>query len=307
MRENNDVQRSLGATWIKLLDPDMLKARFPWLNTDGLALGAFGEKNEGYFDPWALLQAMKKGAIARGVTFVEQTVSGFDVDSRGKITAVRLGSGESLTAGTVVNAAGPHGSRIVAMCGEAGAAAPLPVQPRKRSVFQVHTDVKVASDGVTPPPPHNTPLTVDPCGVYIRSESNAGRFLCGVSPCAEDDPDCNDLQVLEHPDHELFEGTIWPALAERCPALEALKVESSWAGFYEYNTMDQNGVVGFHPNVTNLLVACGFSGHGLQQAAGVGRACAELLLHGGFKTIDLSSLGYDRIVRQDPLFERGIV
>ena len=25
---------------------------------------------------------------------------------------------------------------------------------------------------------------------------------------------------------------------------EAIKLESSWAGFYEYNTLDQNGVVG---------------------------------------------------------------
>lgn len=99
---------------------------------------------------------------------------------------------------------------------------------------------------------------------------------------------------------------IWPALAQRAPALEAIKLESSWAGLYEYNTLDQNGVVGWHPEVSNLLVACGFSGHGLQQAPGVGRAVAELLLTGGFQSIDLSELGYERIQRQEPCFERGI-
>ena len=84
------------------------------------------------------------------------------------------------------------------------------------------------------------------------------------------------------------------------------QVESSWAGFYEYNTLDQNGVVGWHPDVPNLLVACGFSGHGLQQAPGVGRACAELMVHGGFRSVDMSCLGYERIVRGEPCLERGI-
>eukprot|EP00439_Symbiodinium_sp_Y106_P046114 s5979_g5.t2 len=112
------------------------------------------------------------------------------------------------------------------------------------------------------------------------------------------------------PAFETRHDVIWPALAERAPAFEAIKLESSWAGLYEYNTLDQNGVVGWHPDVPNLLVACGFSGHGLQQARrqapGVGRAVAELLSLGRYDTIDLSVLGYDRISRNEPVFERGI-
>merc|ERR1711865_856984 len=112
----------------------------------------------------------------------------------------------------------------------------------------------VASDGITPCPPDNTPLTVDPSGVYFRSEGTGGRFVCGVSPQPHEDPDVTlkDLDIVEE---HLFEETIWPTLAERVPALESLKVESSWAGFYEYNSMDQNGVVGWHPDVPNFLIA----------------------------------------------------
>ena len=49
------------------------------------------------------------------------------------------------------------------------------------------------------------------------------------------------------------------------------------------------------PGVANLLVATGFSGHGLQQAPAVGRGLAELIVHGRYHALDLTPLGYERI------------
>ena len=46
-------------------------------------------------------------------------------------------------------------------------------------------------------------------------------------------------EELEKVDDELFMDTIWPTLCDRVPALERLKVIGSWAGFYDYNTLDQ--------------------------------------------------------------------
>ena len=57
----------------------------------------------------------------------------------------------------------------------------------------------------------------------------------------------------------------------------------------------------------NFHVACGFSGHGLQQAPAVGRAMAELLLDGRFVTLDLSRMTYRRVIDNAPLHETGIV
>jgi len=302
LRENVATQHECGATWISLLSPDQLKSRFPWISTDGVALGAFGERNEGYFDPWALLQALRKAATARGVEYIGQDVVGLSRKAGGDISSVSLADGSSISAGVVVNAAGAWGGHLVSMCGPG--VTPLPVAPRKRCMWLFRAGAETASDG-RPRPFDNTPLTVDPSGVYFRSEGVGGRFVCGVSPRPEDDPDV-ELGDLRNVNEELFEETIWPTLASRAPALESLRVESSWAGLYEYNTLDQNGVVGWHTDVPNMLLACGFSGHGLQQAPGVGRACAELLVHGSYQTTDLSRLGFDRIPEGRPVFERGI-
>jgi glycine/D-amino acid oxidase-like deaminating enzyme len=70
--------------------------------------------------------------------------------------------------------------------------------------------------------------------------------------------------------HQEWEEMVWPALARRVPAFEAAKVVNSWAGYYEYNTFDQNGIVGRHPEIDSIVFATGFSGHGIQQSPAVG-------------------------------------
>lgn len=108
-------------------------------------------------------------------------------------------------------------------------------------------------------------------------------------------------------DHALFEEIVWPTLYKHCPAFAALKVKGSWAGFYEYNTMDQNAILGRHPHVPNMLLCNGFSGHGLQQSPGAGRAIAELITKDQFVTVDASCFGFDRVLKNKPLFEENIV
>ena len=86
-----------------------------------------------------------------------------------------------------------------------------------------------------------------------------------------------------------------------------MQVRSAWAGFYEYNTLDQNAIIGHHSDVRNLVLCNGFSGHGLQQAPGAGRAVAELLVAGAYQTIDVSCFGFERVLRGEALRERNIV
>ena len=85
------------------------------------------------------------------------------------------------------------------------------------------------------------------------------------------------------------------------------QVQSAWAGYYEYNTLDQNAIIGAHPVITNFILANGFSGHGVQQAPAAGRAVSEVILDGRTHSIDLSEFGFERIVENRPLVERNVV
>jgi FAD-dependent oxidoreductase domain-containing protein 1 len=287
LAENVALQQSMRAD-IELLESTDLAPRFPWIATEGIAAAGFGRSGEGWFDPPSLAALFRDAARARGVAVNHDRVTGIDV--RGRVEAVRLASGGRIACGALVNAAGPWAGELAALAG-----VPLPVEPCKRYVYVI--DCRKASDAL-----HRAPLTVDPSGVWFRPE---GRFfLCGKSPEPAEEPPATDLDAI---DHAFFETEVWPRLAARVPAFESVKVVNAWAGYYDYNTLDQNAVIGAHPAIANLYFANGFSGHGAQQAAGAGRAIAELIAHGAFQTIDLTRLGYARISDDRPLFERNVI
>ena len=121
------------------------------------------------------------------------------------------------------------------------------------------------------------------------------------------DPDVTPAYDDFEPGYTEWEEQCWPALAERSPNFEALKVVRYWAGHYDYNTFDQNGIVGRHPEVTNFVFQNGFSGHGLQQGPAVGRAVMELIVYGGYRSLDLSDMRYERIAENKPFLEQAIV
>ncbi|MEL6965270.1 MAG: FAD-binding oxidoreductase, partial [Pseudomonadota bacterium] len=108
-------------------------------------------------------------------------------------------------------------------------------------------------------------------------------------------------------DHDIFERKLWPVLAHRVPAFERIKVLNSWVGHYAYNTLDQNAVIGPHPDVPNFIFMNGFSGHGLQQSPAMGRAVSELIAYGSFRELDLSPLGYERVLCGEPLLEKAVI
>jgi len=76
---------------------------------------------------------------------------------------------------------------------------------------------------------------------------------------------------------------------------------SAWAGHYDQNSFDNNAILGpWVGGFENFHIAIGFSGHGLMQAPAVGRGMSELLLYGRYRTLDLSRMGYQRILDGAP-------
>ena len=272
---------------IVIEDAAALKRRFAWLSDEGIVAGALGLSGEGSFDAHALLTLFRKALKTKSVDFVTATVTGIERIGN-RVGAVLLDNGDRLDAGTIVNAAGPAAGKVAALAGIA-----LPVEPRKRNVFVFEAREKL----------DDLPLLVDPSGVYVRREGSV--YIAGGAEADETDgpADPGDFD----PDWPLFEDTMWPVLATRIPAFEAIKATRAWAGHYDYNTLDQNGVIGRHPEVENFLFANGFSGHGLQQAPAVGRAIAELIVHGAYRTIDCSAFGYERIAEGRPFRELNVI
>jgi sarcosine oxidase len=285
LERNHAVQRKLDVP-VALLTPAELAARFSWLNVEDLAGASLGLSSEGWFDAYALLQGFRRKARSLGVEERQGEVVALEVDDD-RVVGVRLADGCTIGADWVVNAAGPRAADVAAMAG-----VDLPVRPRKRLVYHVEAPVSLGA----------APLTIDPSGVYFRPEGPT--YIAGFSPREGDaDPDTLDLVADRRP----FESFVWPAVAHRVPAFDRLRLLDAWAGHYEVNTLDHNAIVGRHPRITNLLLANGFSGHGLQQAPAVGRGLAEWICAGRYETLDLSPLGYERIERSEPIRELNVV
>lgn len=286
LKSNHEAQMAEGAD-IVLEDADQLTRRFPWLSTEGISAGAYGRTGEGWFDAHAMLTLFRKALRQKKVDFIAADVTGIARDGN-RVTEVSLGNGKTLEAGIVVNAAGPNAGKVAAMAG-----LELPVEPRKRNVFVFEAREKYA----------DMPLLVDPSGIYVRPEGSV--YLTGGAEPEEGDhaPDPGDFEV----NWPLFEEVIWPVLATRIPAFEAIKPTRAWAGHYDYNTLDQNAVIGPHPQVGNFIFANGFSGHGLQQAPAVGKALAELIVHGGYRTVDCSAFRYERVAEGRAFRELNVI
>lgn len=281
---NHQIQSAEGVN-VQLLDPDDLSRAFPWMSVSDLAGGSMGQDGEGWLDAYGLNQAFRKKAISQGAKFLSDEATGLAMDGSA-VTGVNLKGKGLLPCGYLVNAAGARASEIANWAG-----IDLAVRPRKRFVysFSCRTDIE------------NCPLTIDPSGVYFRPEGH--QFITGCSPTADRDPDCLDFDM----DYSWFEEHIWPVLANRVPAFEAIKMENAWAGHYAYNLLDQNAVLGPHPEITNFFFANGFSGHGLQQAPAVGRALSELILEGRYQSLDLSRFSFERMISNSPVAEINVV
>jgi glycine/D-amino acid oxidase-like deaminating enzyme len=275
------MQRAQGAD-ILVLDPHALRARFPGIRFDDVGVGTLGVRHEGWFDAWSLLSLVRRAARQLGVDYVAAAVTGFDT-REARVTGVRLANGVTLACDICVLAAGAQSGRLVAPLDIA-----LPVVPKKRTVFCFKTPFRLA----------NFPMLFDTSGIWIRPEGEG--YIGGIQPPAERDGDADgDFE----PQHELMEELFWPRLAERIPAMQELRLQRAWAGHYEVNTLDHNGVVGTHHELRNLIFATGFSGHGVMHAPAVGRGVTELITKGGFESIDMSALGWERIRSATPLFE----
>jgi len=285
LKQNHSIQKAYNDDAV-LLSPKELTQRFKWLNPDEIVAGSLGVINEGWLDPYSLLMGFLKKSKSLNVTYLEDEVIDIKI-TKSKVIGVTTAKGETIDCGLVVNAAGTQARHLAAMAGIND----LPVFSRKRYVYVINCRERLV----------NCPLVIDPTGVYFRPEGD--RYICGVSPPEDQAPECFDFKM----EYELFEKIVWPVLAHRVPAFEAIKLGTSWAGHYAYNIKDQNAILGPHPERNNFIFANGFSGHGLQQAPAVGRAISELITFGSYQTLDLHRFSFERFSNGELVKEENVV
>lgn len=282
LESNLEVQRSMGVN-AELLTPDQISDRFPLLRVDDLGAGVYSP-DDGWFDAQKYLAVIVQRARDAGVQFLSDEVIGFEEQGQ-RVTAASLRSGGKLQAEYFVNAAGPWAQKISNMIGM-----PLPVNPMRR-FEHVFTAESSRPD---------MPYVKDLKGLAIRSAGNgfSGGLVSTRVPRG----------FSQEMDGDWFDHTVRPAVEWRFPGIGRLELRKSWSGLYEQCDFDGNAIIGkWSGNRENFIVAAGFSGHGLMHAPATGLAVAELILHGRFETLDLTRFGYERVQRDQPYRERGII
>jgi len=287
LRDAQALQARCGAGTMTMT-PEEIKRDYPFYHLDDIVVGNHNLVNEGYYDGNTVFDWWKRLAQEKGVEYICNQVVGMTKNSQGsKVKSITLASGEQINCGKVVNASGPRAVLTSRMAG-----IEIPVEPRKRYTYIFEAEQPLDRD---------LPLTIDPSGVHMRSEGS--YYLAGCPPDIDPAVDYDDFVE----DHSLWQEKAWPAIANRIPQFEAIKLVNSWVGHYAYNTLDQNAILGAHDEVENFIFVNGFSGHGFQQAPAMGRGAAELITYGEYRSLDLTPFGFQRITDNAPFVERAVI
>ena len=288
LREAQAIQAACGAG-TRHMTPDEIAAEYPFYRLDDIVAANHNPVDEGPFDGPSMFDWWRRIARERGAEYVANEVVGMALNPAGTaVDGVTLKSGEVIACGTVVNASGPRAARTARMAGIGD----LPVEPRKRYTFVFAAER---------PLDRLLPLTIDPSGVHVRSDG--ANYLAGCAP--DEDPAVDPDDFVQ--DHSLWENKVWPALMDRIPQFDALRLLNSWAGHYAFNTFDRNAILGPHTRIANFIFANGFSGHGFQQSPAMGRGTAEWILYGEFRALDLNPFLYRRIPEGRPFVEQAVI
>lgn len=280
---HQSFQKSLGVKTQLLTIPETLEL-IPDLNAEDLVGSSFSA-GDGYMDPHNVLQGFARKARHLGVEYIHQEV--VEILRKGdRLKGLKTKDGTTYFCSSMVNTAGPYAGEVGRMAG-----IEIPVVPVRRMVYLVK-------------PPrlfeYDLPLVIDTSGVYFLHETGR-QILTGKS--RREEPAGFNFQW----DRTYFNETIWPSLAHRIPLFDELKVVSGWAGLYEVNQWDANGIIGEHPEVRGFYMAVGFSGHGFQQAPAVGKALSEWIRLRRYETVDVHPLGYERILEGRKVLEEEVI
>ena len=273
------VQRRVGAP-VDELTPDEAQALVPFVK-NGVYRCSYGPA-DGYIDPVAVLSTYHQLAGERGA----RLLLGAPVNEIRRLRGGWLLTTPqgSVSAPVVVNAAGAWGGEVARLAG-----LDVPVVPVKRCVYRT-----VGGNSR-----RSYPLTVDTgSNFWLRGHNDTVIYTLSKPDQPAGWDDRMDWAWL---------GRVQAISRTRFRWLAGLPVDraNSFWGYYE-QTPDGAPVLGEMEDAPGWFNACGFSGHGVQQAAAVGRIVAAEVV-GEPPFLDVSALRLGRFAAGMQRLERHLV
>ena len=232
----------------RMVSPTEAAELSPLAGLEGVQGAAFCPR-AGLVTPDAAVQGYAGGARRHGA----RVLTGCEVTGLQRVDGgweVQTGRGD-VAAAALVCAAGAWSGALGELAGF-----DLPVTGVRR---------RIAHTGPLEGLPERVPMTIDfETGFYFHREGPGLLFGTG--------------DVCESQDEWLEQAA--PVLARRAPLLLEAPIAGGWSGLYEM-TSDHNALIGEAPppgGAGRFLYACGFSGHGFQQAPAVGEIVRDLYL-----------------------------
>ncbi|WGX95828.1 FAD-binding oxidoreductase [Nocardioides sp. L-11A] len=228
----------------------------------GLAPGHVGGKlcaTDGMALPAVVMQTMRVAALRAGIDLRGHAeVIGLRLNGR-SVTGVDLAGGRSVSAGLVVNAAGPWAPALAAMAGVY-----LPIAPSRLHMFRtVPLDQTFASVWVA-----RASMDLNAC----QWEDGSVLFGGATRP----DPTQWTFDLAPHP---AFVADARAKAAEVAPMLASAALARRWTGIREF-TPDLLPLIGHPDDVEGLLTCAGFSGHGFALGPVIGDLVAAWIRSG---------------------------
>jgi sarcosine oxidase subunit beta len=235
---------------------------------------------DGYIRPLEILRGYTEAARRMGVRFAfGRSCTGLRMEG-GAVRGVRTAEGE-IAAGCVVNAAGAWAARVAELAGVR-----IPVHPLRRQVA-----LTAPCDLL----PADMPMTIF-CddGFHLRVRDGRVLLLWPDEP-ADADPYAAEVQ-------DGWVDQVVRRARERLPCLRDAVIDRAgcWAGLYEMSP-DRHVLLGASPQVPNLYLANGSSGHGVMHAPAIGQLLSEIILHGAARSMDVHPLRPGRFGEGEPV------
>lgn len=278
LRAARRVQHQEGLTEAVEVGPEEIARLNPAVALDEVIGGAFCP-SDGFIRPQGIVEGYFTAAGRLGVELEWQVeVTGLRREQDNRITVVETSRGP-VSAGAVVNGAGPWAAQVAQWAGF-----DLPVAPLRR---------QVAATAPTDLLPDTMPMTIFTTdGFHLRVRD--GRILL-LWPT----PGVPGRPFHIGVDDEWIEAVVGKA-RRRVPAVRRATIDRNacWAGLYEV-TPDKHAILGAAPECPNLFLVNGCSGHGVMHAPALGQLLAEVISDGAASTMDVSPLRPSRFREGD--------